>query len=166
MSRVKAGLTHTSGFWPRAGSEIVNESSVATTARSRIISRWRWAPAPESCRNTTRASRSGAGWSSSTTSAPMTSVASESGNPVTQSSRPSASSRSSRVASEPLRAASETATGSPDTGMPWATRESGDAVSRIGRPERSVRPAASLQASTSSGSVARPPVSSWAEPLA
>ena len=155
MSRENAGLTHTSGFCSRDGSEIVNDSSVATTARSRTISRWRCAPAPESWRKTTSASRRSSAF-----------TASESGKPVTQSSRPSASSRSSSLASEPRRAASETATGSPETGMPWATRESGDAVSRIGRPDRSVRPAASLQASTSIGSDARPPVRPAAESLA
>ena len=91
---------------------------------------------------------------------------SDSPKPVTQRSLPSLASRWSGVADEPRRAASCTATGSPATGTPAATSESGESVSLIRRPPRSVRPAASLQASMSTGSRTRSPVSSIAAGLA
>jgi hypothetical protein len=156
VSRVNEGFTQTSGSSGRRGSVMVNDISVATTARSRsTCSRlWSGSSGPDSCWKTTSAR------SASPTSAPL------SGHPVAQSRRPSAVSRCCAVAVEPRRAASCTAIGSPFTGTPPATSDSGELVSLIRRPPRSVRPAASLQRSMSTGRRSRLPVSSIAAGLA
>jgi hypothetical protein len=81
---------------------------------------------------------------------------------VAHSNRPSLAARCSVVAVDPRRAASCTATGSPATDIPPATSDSGERVSLIRCPPRSVRPAASPQASMSTGSRTRSPVNSIA----
>jgi hypothetical protein len=142
----------------RRGSVIVKDISVATTARSRSTSSCRRSPfsVPVSCRNTTNAR----------SSRPSV-VPSDSPKPVTQRSLPSLASRWSGVADEPRRAASCTATGSPaHRHSRRDQRRAASSVSLIRRPPRSVRPAASLQASMSTGSRTRSPVSSIAAGLA
>jgi hypothetical protein len=165
VSRVNDGLTQMSGSSGWRGSVMVNDMSVATTARSRSTSSRRRSPCsvPDSCWSTSSARCARL---PDSPAAAVPSVTPESPNPVAQSSRPSVASRCSVVADEPRRAESRTATGSPATGSPRATSDSGERVSLIRWPPRSVRPAASPHSSMSTGSRTRSPVSSMAGALA
>ena len=158
MRRVNEGLTQTSGSSGSRGSVMVNDISVAITARSRSRASRRWSPSsvPDNCWNTTIARACG----------PSNAALEARVNPVTQSRRPSPACRWAGLSDEPRRAASCTATGSPATGTPRATSESGDVVSLIRWPPRSVRPAASLHTSTSTGSPTRSPVNAIAAAFA